>query len=377
MIVSISNPIEATVIFSVIFFLIILATVKPRVISEWLPASLSAELKGVAILMIVLSHIGYYLVNDTHFLWPLSIMAGVGVNLFLFLSGYGLTVSQLKKNLSLSEFYQHRLLKIFIPYWLLLLVMVPLDIFLLKINYAGPFMVRAAVGIITHADLYADFNSPLWYFTFIIGYYLLFPLVFSQKRPWLSAVILTALGFGLVAWSPDFLENVLYLYRVHVLAFPLGVLAAWAVTKLPRPEFLAAKIRGRQAVAYGLILVLAVAVFVYANVYSGVGGNYQIEQLMSLLAGAALLIIFLLKKWESRALYWVGVYSYEIYLWHWPLMYRYDIFYRLMPVWLATILYLLFFAFFGWLLSKLADWLNMKIMARPAKVVVNPQVNTK
>lgn len=376
MIVSISNPLAATWIFSAIFFLIILVTVKPRTMADWLPASLSAELKGLAILMIVLSHVGYFLVNDTRFLWPLSTMAGIGVNLFLFLSGYGLTASQLKKNLSIGDFYQRRLLKLFIPYWLLLIVILPLDIFLLKFNYSWPFIIRAFFGIITHADLYSDFNSPLWYFTFIIGYYLLFPLVFSQKRPWLSALILGAAGYGLIVWNPNFLENVLYLYRVHIFAFPLGVLAAWALLKLPRPDFLAAKLRGKQALIYGLLIISAAIIFVYANIYSGVGVSYQREQLMSLIACAALLLIFILKKFEFKAWSWLGVYSYEIYLWHWPLMYRYDIFYRFMPVWLATILYLGFFVLFGWLLSKLADWLNAAILTKSAKITaINKQLS--
>lgn len=109
MLISITNPIQQTWIFSIIFFAALLIFIKPRKITEWFPASLTTELKGMAILMIVLSHIGYFLATDTRFLWPLSIMAGVGVNLFLFLSGFGLTASQIKNNLKPWQFYKKRL----------------------------------------------------------------------------------------------------------------------------------------------------------------------------------------------------------------------------------------------------------------------------
>ncbi|MFA5886199.1 MAG: acyltransferase [Patescibacteria group bacterium] len=364
MIVLISNPLQATWIFSVIFFLIIFATVRPRQISEWLPATVSAEIKGAAIIMIVLSHIGYFLVNDTRFLWPLSIMAGVGVNLFLFLSGFGLTASQLSKDLSIRDFYKRRLLKIFVPYWLLLVVVLLLDIFFLNINYSWQFIFSAGLGIITHADLYSDFNSPLWYFTFIIGYYLLFPLVFSRRRPWLSAIVLGLVGYGLIYYNPVYFQNVLHLYRVHIFAFPLGVLAAWLVTKLPRPNFLANPLRGYSVIIYWLAMIMASAAFIYFNVNSAIGASYQEEQLMSLIAMIALVVIFIIKKFEFKALSWVGIYSYEIYLWHWPLMYRYDIFYRFMPAWLATILYLVLFIPLAWLLAKLANLISTRISPR-------------
>jgi membrane-bound acyltransferase YfiQ involved in biofilm formation len=168
--ISLNNPIGQTWIFSLIFLAGLLIFIKPRKVKEWFPVEASTELKGAAILMIVLSHIGYFLVNDHRFLWPLSIMAGIGVNLFLFLSGFGLTVSQLRKNLSVGQFYQKRLLKLFQPFWIVLGVFLILDFFLLKISYSWVFIGKAIIGIFTWADITQSFNSPLWYFTLIFGY---------------------------------------------------------------------------------------------------------------------------------------------------------------------------------------------------------------
>lgn len=355
MLISINNPRFETVIFAAVFLIALLIFIKPRKISEWFPATLTTELKGLAILMIVLSHIGYFLVNDHQFLWPLTIMAGVGVNLFLFLSGFGLTASSLQKDLSVIQFYRRRLLKLFTPFWLSLAVFLLMDFFILKITYSWAFIGKAIVGIFTHADLYQDLNSPLWYFTFILGYYLLYPLVFSKKCPWLSALALYLIGYLVIYFKPVQLDYVLHLYKIHIIAFPLGVLAAWAITKLKNPEILEKLSRGWYAIGYYSILAGLLALFVYANINSGIGGSACLEQWMSILAVLAISLVFILKKIEFRLFYWFGLYSYEIYLWHWPIMYRYDIFYSWLPAWLATVIYLAFFVGLGWLVFKLTN----------------------
>lgn len=312
--------------------------------------------------MIVLSHIGYFLVNDHRFLWPLSIAAGVGVNLFLFLSGYGLAVGSGRTEMSPWQFYKKRFGKLFKPFWLALIIIIALDVLVLKINYSWEFLASAAVGIFTHADLYQDINSPFWYFTFIIGYYLLFPWVFCRKRPWLSAIILYALGYGLVYyWAPSALDYVMHLYRVHIIAFPLGILAAWFVTKLPPAAVIAEKwSRGWRQIVRCLLIAGLLAVFAYVNVYSGIGASPQREELMSIIAVLAICLAFVFKRVEFRLLALFGIYSYEIYLWHWPLMYRYDIFYSWLPAWLATILYLALFIGIGFLGQKVIGLLSRK-----------------
>lgn len=314
------------------------------------------ELKGFAILIIVLSHIAYFLVNDHRFLWPLSTMAGVGVNLFLFLSGYGLTLSNLKNNLSVWEFYKRRLIKLFIPLWPMLVIFFTLDYFILHINYSWSYMGEAMLGIIRHADLYQDINSPLWYLTFILGFYLLFPIFFSKKRPWLTAILLFLAAYYFVYFKLAPFDYVLHLYKIHTVAFPLGVLAAWAMTSVNPDKFrnvwLKIKPLGREALYYFSLIIL-LAIFVYTVMNPGIGASANREQFMSIISTLALVAIFILKKVEFKFLYIFGLYSYEIYLWHWPIMYRYDFIYKYLPAWLATLLYLALFLALGWGFQKI------------------------
>ena len=370
MLIPVTNAIQETWIFSIVFFVILFIFIKPRKITEWFPASLTTELKGLAIIMIVLSHVGYFLVSDTRFLWPLSIMAGVGVNLFLFLSGFGLTASQLQKDLGVWQFYKKRLLKLFIPFWISLFVFLGLDFFVLKLTYSWEYIGKAIIGIFAHANLYEDINSPLWYLTFIIAYYLLFPLVFSKKNPWISAIILYLIAYLVIDLQPTSLDYVLHLYKVHIMAFPLGVLAAWGVSKLKGAEILEKFAHGWRAIGYYLIIAALLILFFYANYNSGIGGTPSKEQWMSIVAVVAISLVFILKKIEFKIFYWIGIYSYEIYLWHWPIMYRYDIFYRFMPAWLATLLYFIFFVGLAWVVSKVTNYLSKK-PAPPAPIKIN------
>lgn len=359
MLISVTNPIQATWIFSLVFFIVLLVSIKPRKIIEWFPSSLTTELKGAAILMIVLSHIGYFLVTDTRFLWPLSIMAGVGVNLFLFLSGFGLTASQMKKSLNAWQFYKKRLLKLFQPFWLALIVLFGLNFIFSGPDYSWGYILKSFLGIFTQADLYNDINSPLWYFTFILGYYFLYPLVFFKKAPWLSAILLYIAGYLFVYFEPTAFDYIIHMYKIHIVAFPLGVLAAWGITKLKSPEILEKLSRGWKAIGYYVVMLGLLAVFIYANYNSGIGNPVK-EQWMSIIAVVAISLVFVLKKIEFKLFYWLGLYSYEIYLWHWPIMYRYDFLYRFMPVWLATILYLAFFVGLGWGANKIIELILKK-----------------
>ena len=121
MIKLISNPVEATNIFIAILVFALIVSIRKQKTKEFFSLSTTQELKGFAILAVVLSHVGYFLVEDHRFLFPLSTIAGVGVDLFLILSGYGLVLSGLKKDLSIGQFYKQRLIRLFVPMWIILL----------------------------------------------------------------------------------------------------------------------------------------------------------------------------------------------------------------------------------------------------------------
>lgn len=358
MTVLISNAVLANSIFYAILIVALLISLRPRRDNELFPVSVSRELKGLAILTIVFVHVAYALVNDNRFLWPLSSMSGLGVDLFLFLSGYGLMMSTLRRESSVWQFYKYRLLKLYSPFWLTIAAFFFLDIVFLKLTYSWTYIAQSFLGFFNHADLYSDINSPLWYFTLIIFYYFLFPWLLVKKKPWLSAVFIYAISFLVMSLQPPFLNNVLHLYRLHLIAFPLGMLLA-AVFKEPVLAKASAALQllrnQKYQITYNFLLVISLAAFVYSIMHSGVGSTPLIEQLTSIVSMLLLCIVFILKRFEIKTLYILGLFSYEIYLLHWPIMYRYDFLFKYLPVWLALLLYFVVFIGLGWLMQRLFD----------------------
>lgn len=357
--VLISNPIQSTIFFSIILAITIIVSTRWRKEGGGLSIETSQELKGLAILMVVFSHIGYFLVSDTRFLFPLSVAAGVGVNLFLFLSGFGLTASSKKSTTNIWRNYVRRLSKLFVPMWLVLAALILLDYFLLGKVYSGGYMIKSALGFFTSANLYQDINSPLWYFTLILFYYLLFPLVFLRKRPWVSAIIIYLVSIFIIRSEPTILDNVLHLQKVHLIAFPLGIVFSYLFSQQKIINFFNNIFEKRKIYLRWLMISLGLFIFIYTIINSNIGEK-KLEELTSIVSVIALILVFSLKTINFKALYWVGFFSYEIYLIHWPIMYRYDFVYKYLPAWLATAIYLLIFVALSWGLQKLSNLITNK-----------------
>jgi peptidoglycan/LPS O-acetylase OafA/YrhL len=390
--ISIIDPIFSTKVFIAIFIFFALISLRPKKAESLFPVELTQELKGLAILAVVFSHVGYFLSNDQRFMFPLSVMAGVGVNLFLFLSGYGISMSALKKKLSPLQFYQKRFLKLLIPFWLVISMFFILDHFFLHISYSWPYIIKSLLGFFPRADLYHDVNSPFWFITPVIFYYLIFPFIFSSRRPWLSAIIICIASSFVLRLKLPVSEGVMNLYQTHLLAFPLGVAFAsfftaanvsraakakvvlsnlkwpanWrkAVGNFCKPEIIQQSLTIIKWLAYYGIMAALLVFIAYFAYNSGVGSTAAIEQLISLITVAAIVLLFMIKKWEIKLFYIFGFYAYEVYLLHWPLMYRYDIFFKNLPGWLAMSLYLVLFLALSWIIQKICAQINrLKIIS--------------
>lgn len=349
--INISDPITQTIYFSLALFVALILSIKKRVSHSFLSTQVSSELKGLAILAVIFSHLGYYLSSNNRFLFPLSISAGVGVNLFLFLSGYGLASSQIKNSYSIWQFYRRRLSKLYIPLWITLALLIGADYFFLHRSYSLTATVESLIGFFPQANLYINLDSPLWYFTMIIFYYLIFPLSFYKKFPLLSPLIILVVTYLLLYLNLPVNYSVKALYSLHTLAFPLGVLLGVVVAKDYLP-----KISINRFFRVITILIL-LAVFGYSSLYSGVGGQKEIEQAVSLLSMFSIVVVFILKRVDLKLLSLFGIYSYEIYLIHWPIYYRYGFLYQLMPAYLASILYLIMLLPLSFLLNRVVSLL--------------------
>ena len=300
---------QTNLIVIAVLIAVLLLTFKRSKHTDLFPISVTQELKGLGILTVVFAHFAYMLVTNADFLFPLSIIAGVGVDLFLFMSGYGLTVGMLKKPLPIFEFYKRRVIKIFIPFWVALILIFAANAIFLDIHYTVPYMIQSLLGWFPTAEGFDDVNSPFWYITWMMMFYVLFPLVFSTKRPWLSAIILAVIATLIGVYNPlNIGDN--WLHRLHTVAFSLGIVFAWVLfeTKDKENKFVAhlKEFRNKAKIMPYVIIALMLGVVVYMSLHTTanhwptltaiLGKGYFVDQLTSIILMFAFIVIFSLKK---------------------------------------------------------------------------------
>ncbi|WP_419678406.1 acyltransferase family protein [Aliarcobacter lanthieri] len=346
--------------------LVLFTTLKESNHNDVFPISVTNELKGLGILTVVFAHFAYMKVTNSEFLFPLSIIAGVGVDLFLFMSGFGLTVGMLKRPMKAVDFYKKRVIKIFIPFWIALIIMFIADAIFMDKTYSIGYVIKSMLGFFPTADGFGDVNSPFWYITWMIMFYLLYPLFFFKDRPWLTALILAVIATIIGTFNIfDLGSN--WLHRLHTVAFSMGIVAAWLLQVKEGQEnkfvnFVKNFRDNSIDMRYIIMAIMFVIVF-YVSQRTGanswpalksiLGQGFFVEQIMSIVIMMAFIVIFVLKKVDSKFLTMYGVYSYEVYLIHWPLMAKYDIFFVYLPAWAAVLTWLVTFILVSMLLQRL------------------------
>lgn len=362
MIISITNVAFETAVVTYGLLFALMVSVRRAKDNSLFSPNVSNELKGLAILMIVLSHIGYFLVSNNQFLVPLSNFAGVGVDLFLVLSGYGLVVSALRKPLSVGKFYLKRFPRIYLPMIITLAVLLLADFFILGVTYPITTTLQNFLGIFGRANLYEHIDSPLWYITFLLINYLFFPIIFRRRFAFLSALAMTFVIWLTILYLPKINligVDLLSFYKLHLFSFPLGMAIATLLNQPPRLiTTLAEKLKNSRFRSQ-ILMILRFASFIFAGFiliytyqHSQIGQIWYRESIASLTAVVGLLIIFILKKVDFRALSLFGVFSFEIYLLHWPLLWRYNFLFGRLPAGSATLIYLALFVGVGYLFKK-------------------------
>ena len=159
------------------------ARILPDLIQE-LP-SLRSYLMGVAILLVIVFHCFSWVYNPVG---PFNI-GYIGVDIFLFLSGYGLSFSY-EKN-PLPRFYANRFTRIF-----------PLYLVAVTIGFIICLKTWSKLDYLLNVlcvNYYINGNYFDWYVPTLIGLYLLFPLLYLiGKQGWPAVAALFVLVFAIL-----------------------------------------------------------------------------------------------------------------------------------------------------------------------------------
>lgn len=132
-------------------------------------------IKAVGIMLVLMGHGSAALTSCN--ITMIKMAGSVGVALFLFMSGYGLTESY-KNNASVSvaEWCRKRIGKVMIPFWIMMLIQ---SIYLWVKGDRIPVTdwVLSVVGIVDY-DTRLTVDSTMWYITFMLFWYAVFLILF-------------------------------------------------------------------------------------------------------------------------------------------------------------------------------------------------------
>lgn len=160
-------------------------------------------LKGLAICSMLMWHV-FYCQNPqgvvySPFVRFVGTIGDVCVSVFLFISGYGLTVGFTKKENTPMAFVLKRVLKFYGNFWFVFLLIVLYGTFVVNqpIRTDGDFLHRTLQWVKEFLAIRGQesYNESWWYFSLILTFYLIFPILYwgMKKAPWIL-VLLPILG---------------------------------------------------------------------------------------------------------------------------------------------------------------------------------------
>jgi peptidoglycan/LPS O-acetylase OafA/YrhL len=298
------------------------------------------NLRGVAILMVILYHVHAWLPGFTKlpswYMFPIS-LGFSGVDLFFVLSGFSLYYAWLRQEqatgeVAVKKYYWRRFWRIYPPYliafiipWLPVLFTTPAEavkealwhIFLLH-NYSELFFYGA--------------NGPLWSIAVEAQFYILFPLIVLLMKRWgVFPVVVIGIVIGLIYRTgvSIYFDDLTYrqvpkpylqgFWLARIPNFLLGILLAYHWSNLTEPKKFNSS-RGLLVFLLGIIILALTWVFIYyfrhaSMIFREVGFALGYVLIVYGALQGALKSIF-----SARWLLFSGKISYSLYLTHAPII---------------------------------------------------------
>lgn len=249
-----------------------------------------------------------------------------GVNIFLILSGFGLTWGLLQKKMGtrfpIFKFYFQRLRRILPLWWgIHLLFVLTFVLFNWGISPYDPLLYLSLLGIRFTPDTFFFFCPAWWFVGLLLQLYLLFPLLWIGLKRFgplkllliVCAIALPIRAFGLLTFGSyidEWHRGAIFITRLPEFVFGIS-LAAWMYQN---PSVVDYRLRAKRTLivavclyVLGLVLSLFVLGVVIAPLLLGVGAFIIFYAVLSSLSHS---------KCIFRTLSPLGQHSYSLYLVH-------------------------------------------------------------
>ena len=269
-----------------------------------------SQIMGFAILWIILFHF-YKILNPEYLIFPISIGYG-GVDVFLFLSGFGIFYSWKKDN-RIGSFYKKRFLRIFPAFAIVVLAK---DILTKSLSLA-------TLSKLSMFGLWLPIPHTYWYISAIMAFYFLFPFYmkfyskYKEKSLWtmiLVGVFMTSI-YTFINHSDSYRNDVIFfLSRIPI--FFIGVtFGRLSVDGLCLNKNKIIMMLVLAIVSLGILYVTQ-QLFSYTFLQNTALNNYPFIFLTPFLCVMLPVILSKTPIWINRTLSFLGTISLELYLIH-------------------------------------------------------------
>jgi len=183
--------------------------------------------KGVSLILLLWHHLFYRHLEYGMLIKETADIAKVCVAIFILLSGYGLSESIKNRKIGLFEFYKNRLIKLYLNYWFIIAIFVPIGIFFMDRSLSSVFgsheyikLLIQISGFHMYFSIGYGYNATWWFMSLIISLYLLFPLLYVLVKRFRLWSIVFAL---VVLWIPYRYFGSFVIIQKWLLPFILGI----------------------------------------------------------------------------------------------------------------------------------------------------------
>lgn len=174
-------------------------------------------IKGIAILFVILSHMGLFDCGGV-----------IGVHLFLIVSGYGICCSY--ENNGKTSYWKRRISSVYMPYLFSTLILLIVRLIIYKYN---DFSWKKLLITLAGLDFDLNIDPTMWYISYIFACYFIacgiFLIESDKSKTWIALIfgimcffIITACGYKHIIWHQG--TNV----WAYGLSFPFGMFMAKA-----------------------------------------------------------------------------------------------------------------------------------------------------
>jgi peptidoglycan/LPS O-acetylase OafA/YrhL len=321
----------------------------------------TASLRGIAVLFLIFGHLSFMCLQQKMFF---NLGGYWAVIIFLFISGYGLYQRYQLNNIS-GIFWKKRISNLYPALWVTLVLFIFLDYFLLNLCYPLQRILFSILGI--HLNEIPIINTPVWFIQYIMMQYLVYWLISKFTFP----DIVKLIGLFVICFCIAILVDVspiscwCKIWTLYTIAFPVGVLFGKYQKQIR--TFITEYLNNKIFLLIPLIILLAIFLY-WDDFLPDIFYLRTIKPLALIIPIILSLIIYERINLQSTFLVFLGNYSYEIYLLHFPFMVKYDFFLFRDP------LYIFFFAYFvsllilSYILSKTSILINNNLSILGAKI---------